>query len=487
MGMFYGLEIYHYIKGHHIKKTTIYDSLKIIPFSVKDMSESFGLEISKLDLDYDKPREIGYELTDEEKDYIKNDVVIVAKSLSHLFKMGLTKMTIGSCALSNYKKSIHKNNFRDFFPKIKYELYLDLKRAYKGGFTYLNPLYKEKDVGEGEVIDVNSLYPYVMRYKPMPYGEPIFFKGKYEYDRNYPLYIQRLYCCFEIKKDKIPTIQIKKSNLFVENEYLLNSNNQIVELILTNIDLELFLSHYNVYDLKYDGGYKFKARYGIFDDYIDYWIEKKNEATINKNKPLRTISKLCLNSLYGKFATSMTMQSKIPYLDNGIVKYKLSEIEEKDGLYIPIGAFITAFAREKLQKTSQLIKEYSIKNYGKDLYIYSDTDSIHTLLPIEEIKKLCEVDDVKLGAWKHESHFTKARFVRQKTYLEMIDGKMKITCAGMPKECYKYVKWNKFKEGFSCGGKLTYKQVEGGVKLVETEFTIKSGTKLFDKTKSFYL
>ena len=69
----------------------------------------------------------------------------------------------------------------------------------------------------------------------------------------------------------------------------------------------------------------------------------------------------------------------------------------------------------------------------------------------------------------------------------MIDGEMKITCAGMPKECYKYVKWDKFKEGFSCGGKLTYKQVEGGVKLVETEFTIKSGTRMFDKTKSFYL
>lgn len=50
---------------------------------------------------------------------------------------------------------------------------------------------------------------------------------------------------------------------------------------------------------------------------------------------------------------------------------------------------------------------------------------------------------------------------------------MNITCAGMPKSCYSKVEWDKFKTGFSCGGKLTFKHVKGGVKLVETEFTIK--------------
>jgi hypothetical protein len=50
---------------------------------------------------------------------------------------------------------------------------------------------------------------------------------------------------------------------------------------------------------------------------------------------------------------------------------------------------------------------------------------------------------------------------------------MNITCAGMPKSCYKYVEWEKFKTGFTCGGKLTYKHVKGGVMLVETEFTIR--------------
>ena len=43
----------------------------------------------------------------------------------------------------------------------------------------------------------------------------------------------------------------------------------------------------------------------------------------------------------------------------------------------------------------------------------------------------------------------------------------------MPKSCYDFVKWEEFKTGFSCGGKLTFKHVKGGVILVETDFTIK--------------
>lgn len=104
--------------------------------------------------------------------------------------------------------------------------------------------------------------------------------------------------------------------------------------------------------------------------------------------------------------------------------------------------------------------------------LFPDTDSIHTLLPIEELTKFCEIDDVELGKWKHESTFTRAKFIRQKCYLEEIDGEIKITCAGLPPRCYKYVEWDKFKTGFTCGGKLMYTHVKGGVILKETTFTI---------------
>ena len=299
--------------------------------------------------------------------------------------------------------------------------------------------------------------------------------GKYEDDKIYPLYIQMITCSFELKKDMIPTIQIKNNKMFFRaNEYLESSENEIVTLILTSVDLEMFLKHYNVYELKYQCGWKFKGMQGLFEDYINKWITRKNEATISGNKGQRTMSKLMLNSLYGKFATSLECQSKIPYLgDDEIIHYKLSEKEEKDGIYLPIGSFITAYARRKTIETSQAIKSYSLEKYGKDMYIYSDTDSIHTLLSIEELKKFCDIDAVRLGAWKHEAEFSKARFIRQKCYLEEIDGKMNITCAGMPKTCYSQVEWSKFKTGFTAGGKLTFKHVKGGVILVETDFTIK--------------
>ena len=282
-------------------------------------------------------------------------------------------------------------------------------------------------------------------------------------------------CSFKLKKNKIPTIQIKNNRSFFKaNEYLENSQNEIVCLVLTNVDLKLFFEQYDVYDLEYVCGWKFKAIQGIFKDYIDKWITRKNEATISGNKGQRTLAKLMLNALYGKFATSLDVQSKIPYLgEDEIIHYSLSPKEQKDGIYLPIGAFITAYAREKTIRTSQAIKDYSLKKYGKDLYIYSDTDSIHSLLPIEELKLFCDIDPVRLGAWKHEGDFTKARFVRQKCYLEEIDGEINITCAGMPKSCYDFVKWEEFKTGFSCGGKLTFKHVKGGVILVETDFTIK--------------
>ena len=485
MGLFYSIEIYYEVNGKRAKKITIIDSLKILNMSVEQVAKSFGLPINKLELDYDRPREKGYKLQDYERDYITNDVKIMALALDVLFKQELTYMTAGSNALHDFKKTHSKRRFERMFPQLNYKIDQDMRSAYRGGFTYLNPIYKEKDVGEGVVLDVNSLYPSVMYYEPMPIGEPIYFDGKYKEDKVYPLYIQMISCCFEIKEGKIPTIQIKNSKYFMENEYLESSNSEIITLVLSSIDLKLFLEQYNVSELHYECGWKFKAMNGIFTEYIDKWIKVKIEATKSGNKGMRQIAKIALNSLYGKYATSLDVQSKYPYLEDGIVKYYLGDKEQRDGLYLPIGIFITSYARNKTIRTSQAIKDYSIKKYGKDMYIYSDTDSIHTLLPIEELKQFCEIDDVKLGYWKHEASFTSARFVRQKTYLENIDGEIKITCAGMPKECYKYVEWEKFKQGFTCGGKLMFKHVIGGVKLVETEFTIKYDKKLCKNIKNY--
>lgn len=185
--------------------------------------------------------------------------------------------------------------------------------------------------------------------KNLPFGEPVFFEGNYKEDKIYNLYIQMITCSFEIKKNKIPTIQIKNNrSYFLANEYLESSNNEIVCLVLTNVDLKLFLEQYNVYDLEYVCGWKFKSKQGIFKEYIDKWITRKNEATISGNKGQRTRAKLMLNSLYGKFATSLDVQSKMPFLgEDEAVHYSLTEKEQKDGIYIPMRLFYNSLCKRK--------------------------------------------------------------------------------------------------------------------------------------------
>ena len=480
-GQFYSIEIYFEVKKSKINKVTIYDSYKILTFSVDKIAKDFNLPIRKLELDYNTKREIGHVLTQHEIDYIRNDVEIMARALEKMFELGLNKMTIGSNALTNYKKEI--KYFANYYPDLPYVIDQDIRQSYKGGFTYLNPLYKEKEVNEGIVLDVNSLYPSVMVNDYMPFGQPIFFEGEYQEDFLYPLYVQMLSCSFKLKEGKIPTIQIKNNMYFNPNEYLESSNGEIITLCLTNVDLELFKEHYDLEDVYYHSGWKFKKIKGLFKNYIDYWTDRKISAKKEGNSSLYIISKLMLNSLYGKFAKNPNIRSRFPYLDDdGIVRYGNYELEIGKSLYIPVGSFITSYARKKTIETSQRIRDYTKEKYNKDYYIYSDTDSIHMLfMKEEELKTFIDIDDFKLGYWKYESRFKRGKYIRQKCYIEQsYDDNMNVVVAGLPKNLGKYINFENFNKGFNVLAiekdkehKLTYKHVKGGVMLVDTDFTIK--------------
>lgn len=482
MGQFYSIEIFFDCHNpKHINKVTIYDSLKILNFSVEQIAKDFNLPIRKLELDYEEKREIGHVLTDHEIEYIKNDVEIMARALEIMFNESLTKMTIGSSALKNYRESTL--SFLNYFPELPLEIDQDIRQAYRGGFTYCSPTYAGSEVGAGIVLDVNSLYPSVMYNEKMPFGYPIFFEGQYKRDVLHPLYIQMISCEFKVKKNMIPTIQIKHTLSFLNNEYVEETKGEPVTLALTNIDLELFFEHYDVYNITYHSGWKFKQISGLFTNYIDCWTEKKIEAKKNGNGALYRIAKLMLNSLYGKFSKNPITISKYPYLDpEEIIKYNMGEPEVGKGLYIPVGCFITAYARRKTIETSQKIRNYTLEKYNKDYYIYSDTDSIHMLeLPEDELKTFLDIDDYRLGAWKLESRFRRGKFIRQKCYIEEeYEDKLNVTIAGLPKKLGKYINFDNFEKGFTVSAsdidnehKLTYKHVKGGVMLVATDFTIK--------------
>lgn len=479
------LNVFYCIKVKFKEEVIIsfFDSLKLLNFSVEEVAKAFNLSIKKLEIDYKAKREKGHKITDEEKEYLKHDVMIMSLALEKMFEMKITRMTIASNAMNFFKDTISKKRFEEWFKPPLYDK--DLRQAYKGGFTYLNEIYRGKEVKEGIVLDVNSLYPSVMYYSPMPYGEGIYFDGKYVPDKLYNLYIQNITCQFRIKKDMIPTIQIKNNLSFVPTEYLSSSNGESINLTLTNVDLKLFLEHYDIYDVSYNWGWKYKSSTKIFKSYIDYWNELKVKATKEGNKPLRTIAKLMLNSLYGKFAASPEGRSKIPYLDNNIVKYKLSELEERTAYYLPISIFITSWARDKTIRSAQAV-------YHR--FIYADTDSLH--LEGTDIPENLLISDTELGKWKIESTFKRGKYLRQKCYIEDVvipvdeiekfkkenpeclhlvskDSIINIVCAGMPKGCYKNVTWENFDYGSVFDGKLGVKHTDGGIVLVDTTFTIK--------------
>lgn len=466
-GQFYQIEVIFQKKNKKYRKVTFLDSLKKLPFKVEKIAKDFGLPFQKLEIDYKRERPLGYVLTPEEIDYLRNDVQIVATALGLQFDEGLKKMTTGADALGNYKDTFGKDDFSKTFPVLPLHIDGDIRQAYRGGFAYVNKRYKGKDVKEGIVFDVNSLYPSVMCYRPMPYGVPLFFEGKYEPDSLYPLHIQQLVVTFRLKPNKIPMIQLKNNLSFLPTEYIEDSGIEPICLVLTNVDLEIFFEHYDVIVHEYVNGWKFKAYTGFFNEYIDKWMKIKVENTGAR----RLWAKLMLNSLYGKFATNPDVTGKYPYLKENVVAYKMKEKEFREPIYTPVGVFITSWARHLTITTAQ-------KVYPR--FIYADTDSIHLegTEPPEEI----EVHPSKLGAWKHEGTFTRARFIRAKTYIEEIDGKIHTTCAGMPEQVKKLVTWTNFqrvnenmflpcRDGYFYG-KLLPKQVDGGIVLKETVFTI---------------
>lgn len=477
-GKWYQMKV-KFSAGRKKPQVTFKDSLKKLPMGVDAVARAFKLPISKLELDYKAYREPGHVLTPEESEYLAHDVQIMNMALSHQFEQGLTRLTIGSDAL-NWYKDIVGRKWKRLFPVLPLEMDADIRRAYKGGFTYVNPRFQsvgsfsDLTFGAGSVYDVNSLYPSVMYDRPLPCGVPVRFAGEYVPDERYPLYIQFFTASIHVKPDHLPTVQIKNSPWYSEREYITDTDGT-ADFAMTSVDLKLLFDHYDVDVVSWDGGYKFHERCGLFCEYIDYWMKIKSTTTGG----LRQLAKLMLNSLYGKFATNPDVTPKIPHMNpDGSISYKLGDEETRDPVYTALGAFVTAWARDKTIRSAQAVYER---------FMYADTDSLHVLGtdPVDGI----EVHPTKLGAWKHESDFSKCKYIRAKTYMEricatgeVVDGEYRmvpceehddVKCAGMPKNVKRMVTFENFKPGLSLAGKLVPMHVPGGIVLRDTTFTVK--------------
>lgn len=492
-GQFYSVEVIHSRKGKNTVRTEYRDSMKKLNFSVHDIAEAYEIEEKKGVIDYNAVRPIGYEPTLEEWEYVFNDVIIVAKALQILFDRGLTRMTQSSDGLYFCQKLLSKPVWDEYFPILDIETDDRIRKAYRGGVVMVHPDREGKEVGAGASYDANSMYPWAMC-KTMPCGVPLEFTGKYKNDELYPLYIQELSCEFEVKPGYIPTIQLKNNPNYISTEYITRSEDQ-VHLSLSSIDLELFFKHYNVYNIRYEGGLKFKAVDDIFKSYVDYWYEIKRTG----NKSMRSVAKLMLNAFYGKTASRTRIKGKYPYIgEDEIVHYGQLQEKIKEPVYTAVAVFITSYARQNVITTAQRFGGTSADSH----FCYMDTDSVHVIgISEDEVKKIINVHPSDLGAWKKEYEFVRAKYIRQKCYIEErqykagtkeydsymrqhgisgLEQEIEIIsdyvkkAAGMSQSIKDVISYDEFEIGYSIDElKLQPKQVKGGVILKGVPYKIK--------------
>lgn len=521
------------------KVIEIRDSLKLLPFSIKKIGESFGTKHKKLEMEYEGLRYAGCVISDEEKEYIVNDIMVLKEALEIMFTEGNKKLTIGACCLSQFKQSIGGKTYDKYFPNL-YQHHIDkdlygvdnagdyIRQSYHGGWCYLVKGKEKKIYTAGTTADVNSLYPSMMSSESgnyYPRGFPTFWHGDYIPDialTDEKFFFIRFVTKFYIKPGKLPFIQLKNTFMYPLTEMLETSDiynredgnfydeyydfegNLVpatVTMTMTQTDYLLFREHYDVKDFKILDGCYFDVTTGIFDPYIN----KYKQIKMTSKGAQRELAKLFLNNLYGKMASSPNSNFKVAYLkDDKTIGFYTVIANDKIPGYIPVGSAITSYARNFTIRAAQ-------KNYhgpDKPGFIYADTDSIHCDLLPEDLTGI-RISPNDFCAWKLESCWDIAYFVRQKTYIEHVTHEdlqevdrpyYAVKCAGMPEKCKKLFlrsmsgekpkdtenltneerefltvqrSLTDFDIGLKVPGKLLPKRIRGGVLLTPTTYEMR--------------
>ena len=508
MGMWYSITIR---VGKYFYE--IRDSLKLLPFPVRKLGEDFKTKHRKLTMQYTGYRYPECPISDEERRYIANDVLVVKEALEIMYDAGHKKLTIGSCCLEEYKNLQPFYDYAKAFPDL-YKIELDpeygsptagdyIRNSYRGGWCYLVPKKANRIMKHGTTADVNSLYPSMMHSESgnwYPTGQPHFWKGPIPdgiVERSHSggygervYYFVRVRTRFRIKKGKLPFLQIKTDRVHYKGNECLTTSDYYsrvdhryhkygvtpsgekvrahVILTLTMSDWELMQEQYDLEDTEVLDGCWFLSVTGMFDEYI----EKYRKQKIESKGARRQIAKLFLNNLYGKMAMNKDNSFKVGLLDDaGAMSYYTVISATKKPGYIPVGSAITSYAR------CFTIRAAQANFYGSDRpgFIYADTDSIHCDLPPDQIKGIT-VHPNNFCCWKLESCWSEGLFVRQKCYAEYVTMKdleplpaekigWDLKCAGMPER-------SKLLYLTSIGDDAAHKQLQEKIDAGEYELSI---------------
>ena len=447
----------------------------------------------KGDLDYRPVRFPSTKITDAERGYCFNDVKIICCYIEEQIDMYGGKITnIPLTNTGRVRRHVRKHCFhkepdektgKKFCPykKIISRLTLEpleygyLKGAFLGGYTHANAMYSTKVLKDVHSIDFTSSYPTVMMSEQYPRSKGMWINNMNitSYDEFVKFLTDRRLAVVDVElwdietKPEVPDDYLSDSRAR-EKQDVEQNNGRIhkasyINVLLTNIDLEMVVKAYSFTSIKINSGWFYYKDYlpkEIIECVLEFYEKKTTLKGVKGQEAEYLLKKGMLNSLYGMCVTDICKDDENCTFEKGWsttpanVDMEIDKYNKDPNRFLSYawGVFITAYARRNLFT--------GIMSMGKD-YVYCDTDSIKFLnmdahkAYIEDynssiIRKCTEcleywgLDPAMLapknqkgvekpiGIWDYEGRYDYFKTLGCKRYLTYKDGEFDLTCAGLP-------------------------------------------------------
>lgn len=420
-----------------LSKTFLQDSPDLMKLENKEILEILTNREVRIQKIYNKPK---YDyFIHQLYNYSKRDCISLANIL---FRFGIVVNekwkinihnypTISSLAIAIYLT--HYLKITDLIPLVTGKIYRDISKSYHGGHTDVYNLYSDKEVHS---YDYTSMYPAMMLKHEMPVGKINKFEGN-------PLNVGETFkslcdkhafvkCTVEVDKSLNRPVYMTKIKFNNENRVMCATGtflNQWVYLKEICKYYELTNGKIKIDPNSIKKGYTFQSK-NLFKDYITDLFKIKQSVT--KDNPLYLISKILMNSLYGRFGLKQELthhnfmnDSEIEELLMSCDSIKIEDIiplefidkslvitsEDNDDVFlkssVPIASAITAYAR---MERAEILLDDSLD------ILYFDTDGFKSLQKITELPKYKHLDHNGLGGLKYEGTFSESIFLMPKVY-----------------------------------------------------------------------
>lgn len=439
-----------YSRHIHTHAVDLRDLMKFIAGGLKklledlDVTDNEGNKIRKLSMDYQAVNVD--DLNDAEIDYNKVDVkglyfavkkfndAIESQSNgeSHIFGKYTNIMTAGGFAKRELLRSLYPDVKRKFrlerYQKAhpitpEEDKYYRSCHLYRGGISYVNPLYKgllitKNDKVNGEVLgpmyryDVNSEYPYSMSDIKDLVGQPIRMSYKEWLNMRNG---RRDYECIMILKSLYGHVKHNMLGIYYDpfrREYVDDIDEEGEHLIFER-ELDEILEWYDDLEYSCDEVILYKKGDYVYRRFVGENYALKAQAKAEGNKTLQTAVKLKLNSSYGKLAERIERVSG-HYEENpetGAIHFvtESTELEDASIMNVAVGALVTAYARCYILSKIREICGDDVKHK----FVYIDTDSVHAFA------KYNNCDDYNLGGLKCEMICDAIKYIAPKAYIDI--------------------------------------------------------------------